>query len=170
MVEYELFDYNKHFKKIHVYCGFVFKYFKWEDDGMNWRLSISPTYKALWTNNANDRNVTYKMVWIEILEVGTLPQDMFIFYYKNKTAITTYKKSPLWLCNKCTFLLCKGGWGILIPSWKRLYQHWWTISWHCDYLTIPTLVELLGGRWMVPKLLNTIGYLNTLGPMFPFQR
>ncbi len=151
MIEYELFEYNKHLLKTHVYCGCVFKSLKWEDDGTNWRWSISPMYKALWASNANDRNVTCKMVWTEMLEVGTLSQGMLIFQYVNKTAVTTYKESSLWLCNKCSFLLCRG-WGYQFPSRKRLYQHWWTISWHCDYLTIPALVELLGGRWIVPNL------------------
>jgi hypothetical protein len=30
MIEYELFDYNKHLLKTHVYCGSVFKSLKWE--------------------------------------------------------------------------------------------------------------------------------------------
>jgi len=47
MVEYELFDYNKHFLKTHLYCGYVFKSLKGEEDGMNRRWFITPTYKAL---------------------------------------------------------------------------------------------------------------------------
>ncbi len=132
MIEYELFDYNKHLLKTHVYCGCVFKSLKWEDDGMNWRWSISPMYKALWASNSNDRNATCKMVWTEMLEVGTLSQGMLIFQYGNETAVTTYKESSLWLCNKCSFLPCRG-WGISVSNTEKV---------------IPALVDYLMALWL----------------------
>lgn len=132
MIEYELFDYNKHLLKTHVYCGSLFKSLKWEDDGMNWRWSISPMYKALWASNANDRNVTCKMVWTEMLEVGTLSQGMLIFQYRNETAVTTYKESSLWLCNKCSFLPWRG-WGISVSIMEKV---------------IPALVDYLMALWL----------------------
>lgn len=132
MIEYELFDYNKHLLKTHVYCGSVFKSLKWEDDGMNWRWSISPMHEALWASNANDRNVTCKMVWTEMLEVWTLSQGMLIFQYGNETAVTTYKESSLWLCNKCSFLPCRG-WGISVSITEKV---------------TPALVDYLMALWL----------------------
>ncbi len=42
-----------------------------------------------------------------------------IFQYGNETAVTTYKESSLWLCNKCSFLLCRG-WGISVSITEKV--------------------------------------------------
>jgi len=72
------------------------------------------------------------MVWTETSEVGTLSQGMLIFQHGNETVVTTYKESPLQLCNKCTFLLCRG-WGISVSITEKV---------------IPGLVDYLMALWL----------------------